>query len=189
MFKDINKLFWAFRGLRYKLIFGRFGNLSYIGKPISIIGKRNIFIGNRVRIYPGIRMEAANGGSITIEDNTAIAQNFHITSDAENLIIGSNSTILGNVCITNIDHDYHDIKKHVLEQKRIIRTTRIGENCFIGFGSVILAGSTLGNNCVVGANSVVRGNFPDYCVIVGAPAKVVKRYNPVSNEWERTERE
>ncbi len=182
---DINKLFWAIRGLRYKLVFGKFGNFSYIGKPLSIIGKRNIYIGNRVRIYPNVRMEAANGGKIIIEENTSIAQNFHITSDNEELIVGKNTTISANVFITNLDHDYKVIDQHIMDQDRIVKTTRIGENCFIGFGASIQAGSILGKHCVVGTNAVVRGVFPDYSVIVGVPGKVVKKYNPNTKIWER----
>lgn len=182
---DINKCFWALRGIIYKLSFGRFGNLSYIGKPISIIGRRRIYIGNRVRIYPGVRMETANGGSITIEENTSIGQNFHITSDGENLIVGKNTTISANVFITNLDHDYKDINTHILQQRRIVHTTTIGENCFIGFGAAIQAGTKLGKHCVVGTNAVVRGEFPDYCVIAGVPARIIKKYNFVTGEWER----
>ncbi len=185
---SIHKLPWALRGLLCKLQFGKFGNVSYIGKPISLEGKKNIFIGNRVRIYPGVRMEAANGGSIVIEDNTSIAQNFHITSDNEPLIIGKNTTISGNVFITNLDHDYRDITKHIMDQDRLVKTTRIGENCFIGYGSAIQAGTVLGKHCVVGTNAVVRGTFPDYSVIVGVPAHIVKRYDPQTKEWEKISR-
>lgn len=52
----------------------------------------------------------------------------------------------------------------------------IGENCMIGMNSVILPGAILEKHCVVGANSVVSGVFDDYSVIVGTPAKVVKKY-------------
>ena len=183
----IRKLFWAARGILYKTCFGRFGNVSYIGRPVSILGRRNIFVGDRVRIQPGIRMETANNGSIVIGNNTAIGQNVHITADGEPLTIGENTTILGNSFITNLDHDYQEIGVHIMNQKRVVKTTSIGENCFIGFGACIQAGTVLGKQCVVGANSVVRGTFPDYCVIVGAPARIVKRYDPNTGKWERTE--
>ena len=38
---------------------------------------------------------------------------------------------------------------------------------------------------MVGTNAVVRGTYPDYSVIVGVPAKVVKRYNKETGKWER----
>jgi acetyltransferase-like isoleucine patch superfamily enzyme len=88
--------------------------------------------------------------------------------------------------ITNIDHDYQQIAKPIWEQKLIIKETKIGENCFIGYGAVIQAGTILGKQCIVGANAVVRGTFPDYCVIVGIPAKIVKRYDEKSAVWKKT---
>lgn len=47
-------------------------------------------------------------------------------------------------------------------------------------------GTILGEQCIVGANAVVRGIFPDYCVIVGVPAKIIKRYNPSTKSWQKT---
>jgi acetyltransferase-like isoleucine patch superfamily enzyme len=182
----IFKIFWIIRGLIYKPFFGKFGFPSYIGKPIFIENFKRIFIGKKVRIFPGARIQVVGtDASIIFEDNISIGQNFHITSIAE-LIIGKNTTIAENVMITNIDHEYQEIDKHILDQKHISRETKIGENCFIGYGAVIQAGTVLGKQCIVGANAVVRGTFPDYSVIVGVPAKIVKRYNEKNKIWQKT---
>lgn len=182
----IFKIFWILRGLVYKLFFGKFGFPSYIGKPVFIGNFKRIYIGKRVRIFPGARIEViGKDASIVFEENISIGQNLHITSAAE-LFIGKDTTILESVMITNIDHDYQEIGKPIWEQKLIIKETKIGENCFIGYGVVIQAGTILGKQCIVGANAVVRGIFPDYCVIVGVPAKIVKRYNEKSKTWEKT---
>ncbi|MGJ1271450.1 MULTISPECIES: acyltransferase [Sphingobacterium] len=181
----IYKIFWFLRGLLYSFFFGKFGLYSYLGKPIFIHNIHQIYIGNRVRIFPNNRMEVHGKNSrIIIQDNVGIAQNVHITSGGD-LIIGKGSTILANVFITNIDHEYNVIDKPILEQGMSIRETSIGENCFIGIGAAIQAGTILGKHCIVGANSVVRGIFPDYCVIVGAPARIVKKYNFTSKIWEK----
>lgn len=180
------KIFWLLRAIIYKLFFCKIGNYSYIGKPVFLKNAKNISIGKNVRIFPGIRMETHNNGRILIENEVGIAQNVHITSGECILKIGENSTVLANVFITNIDHNYKEINKNILKQKIIINNTEIGANCFIGYGAAIQAGTILGKQCVVGANSVVRGIFPDYCVIVGAPAKIVKRYNFQSKKWEKT---
>ena len=182
---EIRKLFWAARGIVLKPFFGKFGNMSYIGKPIALLGIQSIYIGDRVRIYPGVRMEAHNGARIIVEENTSIGQNFHVTASKEDLIIGKNTTISGNVFITNIDHDYKKIDTHILDQDWIVNTTRIGEGCFLGYGVAIQAGSVLGKHCIVGANAVVRGHYPDYSVIVGVPGRLIKQYNFKSGEWER----
>lgn len=52
--------------------------------------------------------------------------------------------------------------------------------------AVIQAGTILGKQCIVGSNAVVRGHFPDYCVIVGVPARIVKRYDDKSGVWKKT---
>lgn len=179
------RFFWFIRFLIYKPFFGSFGFFSYIGKPVFLYGISKIHIGKNVRIFPHIRLEVhGNESRIEIHDDVRIGQNVHITSGAR-LIIGRSTTILANTFITNVDHDYSEIGVNILDQKMIIKETRVGENCFIGIGVAIQAGTTLGKQCIVGANSVVRGTFEDYTVIVGSPAKVVKKYNFETQKWEK----
>lgn len=177
------KYIWAIRAIIYKMFLGSVGNMTYIGKPCFIEGRKNIHIGGKTRIFPGIRLEAIGTGKIKIGDNVAIEQNVHITSMGDVLHINNNVTILANTFITNLDHEYTDIDKSVMEQGHSLKTTTIGEGCFIGYGVAIQAGTVLGRHCVVGTNSVVRGIYPDYCVIVGSPAKVVKKYDFSNKEW------
>ena len=168
-----------------KPFFKSVGSMSYMGPGIAMLGAKNITVGNRVRIYPGSRMETHNGGEIVFEDGCSIGQNFHIISQTSQLRIGKDTTISGNVFVTNADHSYQQVDVHIMQQPVICKETIIGENCFIGYGAVIQAGSKLGRQCVVGSNAVVRGEFPDYSVIVGAPARVVKRYDKEKQEWVR----
>lgn len=181
----INKLIWGFLALCYAPFFNKFSFPSHIGIPLLTYGLKGVTIKKRVRIMPGLRIETHKKGTICLDENVSIGQNFHITS-AGNLIIESDTTISGNVFVTNIDHDYQEIGKHILDQQMIVKETKIGKNCFIGYGAAIQAGTVLGYQCVVGANSVVRGNFPDYSVIVGSPARIVKRYNIETKTWEKT---
>jgi len=180
----IYKIYWGLVTLCYALFFKKFSFPSHIGVPIFTKGLKRVTINKRVRIFPGLRIETHKQGTITFEEGVSIGQNLHITS-AGNLTIGSDSTILGNVFITNIDHDYQEIGKHILEQEMFVKETRIGSNCYIGYGAAIQAGTILGDHCIVGASAVVRGTFPDYSVIVGVPGKVIKRYNKESMQWER----
>ena len=48
-----------------------------------------------------------------------------------------------------------------------------------------ILGASVGKHCVIGANSVVTKDIPDYCVAVGSPAVVVKRYNTINKKWEK----
>lgn len=182
----IYRVLWALRVLFYKPFFKSFGFPSYMGEPTLLAGIKNIAVGRRVRIFPGLRMEVYNGASIVIEDNVGIGQNVHITCSDIDLIVSKGTTILANSYITNIDHSYVKVDVPILEQPILVSRTFIGENCFIGIGAAIQAGTILGKQCIVGANSVVRGVFPDYSVLVGAPAKVIKRYNYQTKIWEKT---
>lgn len=181
----IVKIYWVLKTVFYRFLLKNIGWNSYIGSIVFLLGGKNIIISNKVRIFPGLRMETHNGGKIIIEEDVSIGQNMHITSSCLDLKIGKHTTISGNVFITNIDHEYREIAKHILKQPMIVKNTQIGENCFIGYGAAIQAGTILGQQCIVGANSVVRGSFADYSVIVGAPAKVIKRYCFETGTWRK----
>lgn len=178
------KYIWALRAAINKPLFKSIGNMTYIGKTCFVTGKKRISIGNRTRIFPGIRMEAIGIGEIVIGNNCAIEQNVHIISSGTTVKIGNDVTISGNVFISNTDHEYSDIKKSVMDQELLVKDTIIGDGSFIGYGAVILPGTNLGKHCVIGANSVVKGVFPDNCVIVGSPAYIVKKYNSRTKKWE-----
>lgn len=58
----------------------------------------------------------------------------------------------------------------------------IGDNVRIGAGAKVLGGITLGNNVTVGANAVVVKDVPANCVVVGVPARIVRRNGVRVNE-------
>jgi acetyltransferase-like isoleucine patch superfamily enzyme len=84
-------------------------------------------------------------------------------------ILSTTHCIEGRSWIRDLDNEYirHNGK---LKDVPII----IGDECWIGLNVVIMPGTNLGRGCVVGANSVVKGSFPDYSVIGGVPAKILK---------------
>lgn len=179
------KIIWVLRRIVYALFFKNISFSGYLGRPIIIIRPNRLFLCDRSRIFPGNRFEIhSKDGQITVEEGCSIAQNFHCTAVGR-LVIGKNTLITPNVCITDIDHDYSSVGTPVIEQPFMHKETRIGSNCFIGFGAVIQAGTILGDQCIVGANSVVRGVFPSFCVIAGSPAKIIKKYNEEKDEWIR----
>ncbi len=59
----------------------------------------------------------------------------------------------------------------------------LGENVWLGDGVAVLAGAHLGDGCVIGANSVVSGVIPARTIAVGAPAKVIRRWDESQRAW------
>jgi acetyltransferase-like isoleucine patch superfamily enzyme len=169
----------------YRLFFRSIGSRSMVKNPLYLANVHRISVGSDVFIRDFARLEVVGEGEILIGEGVAIEQNCHITSAAR-VSIGKNTTVLFDVMITDIDHEYRVLDVPIAKQTLIVHSTCIGENCFIGSGARIQAGSILGKQCIVGANAVVRGEFPDYCVIAGVPAKIIKRYNSKSGQWEKT---
>ncbi len=175
---------------RYRYI--SVGKGCFIIKPI-ILTPEFISLGDKVSFRHHARIEAISSFSsesftpnIIIESGVTFQQRCHITA-ASRLVIGKGTIASFDVMITDIDHEYEDVSLPISQQKLAIKPTYIGESCFLGGGVKIQAGTTLGRHCIVGSNSVVRGQFPDYCVIVGAPARIVKRYNENTSQWEKTD--
>jgi acetyltransferase-like isoleucine patch superfamily enzyme len=59
----------------------------------------------------------------------------------------------------------------------------IGRNVWLGDGVCILAGATIGDGAIIGANSIVRGAIPPATIAVGAPARVIRQWDPTRSEW------
>ena len=54
----------------------------------------------------------------------------------------------------------------------------VGDNCYIGFGAIVLPGVTIGDNCIIGAGAVVPEDIPPNSIAVGNPARVIKQRDP-----------
>lgn len=104
--------------------------------------------------------------------------------------IGIHSTIIGPVCIghhvnlaqgitvTALNHNFSDTSRRIDEQGVATQPVVIGDDVWIGAGAVVLPGVTIGRHCVVAAGAVVTSDVPDYTVVGGVPAKVIKTLNP-----------
>lgn len=178
----LSQLYYGIRKVIYGFGYKEFGSRSVIKKPMRILGKSNISIGNSVFVLDGLRMEAVMHWAgkkynplICIKDNVAIGQYCHLTC-ANRLEIGKGTSILPNVLITDIEHEYVPGKSSC-ETDITVGSVVIGEYVTIGMGARIMGHKniTIGNNCVIGANAVVTKSIPDNSVVVGIPAKIIKR--------------
>ena len=124
------------------------------------------------------------GNGCKIGRRSTLSAKNHIELEADVLLAPQ-------VLIMDHNHEYSDpnlpiYAQGVTEGGRI----RIGRNSWLGYGCVIFCAKgelNLGRNCIVGANSVVTRSFPDYSVIAGNPAKLIKTYDPKLGRWIRVD--
>jgi len=101
------------------------------------------------------------------------------------VLIGENSACSQNCFISGQSHLYEDISKKFLRQGFKTEKVVIGKNVWIGASSVILPGVKIGDNSIIGAGSTIIEDVPSYSVAVGNPAKIIRKYNFQTKQWER----
>lgn len=126
------------------------------------------------------------GGTAQVGENSEIGERCRI-SIANSCVIGSGVLISPNVYVTDCDHEYHNVDVAIMDQGIVQKEQKItiGDGTYIGINSVIVGNVSIGKQSVIGANSVVTKDVPDYCVAVGCPAKVIKKYDRQSKTWVR----
>lgn len=159
-------LYFFFFSLRNKLTRGLLNNAHYyeiyarrackkVGVNLKINGlvtgfHKGVIIGNNASF---------NGCKIIGTGNVTIGNYFHSGQDI--VIITSN-------------HNYEPAESIPYDQKRIEKPVIIKDFVWLGHGIIILPGVTIGEGAIVGAGAVVAKDVPDYAIVGGNPAKVIK---------------
>ncbi len=89
--------------------------------------------------------------------------------------IGDDCLFADLVYVGDFDHRYEDPETPIQRQGIVKSPVRIGRDCWIGHKATILRGTTVGDGSVIGASAVVHGRHPPLSVLVGNPARLVKR--------------
>lgn len=101
--------------------------------------------------------------------------------------IGNDVRIAQNVVMSGLNHSYEDISMPISQQGVTTKPIAIRNESWIGANVFISAGVTIGKHCVVAGGSVVTKDVPDYSIVVGNPAKVIKSYSVETGKWERVQ--
>lgn len=167
-----------------QLGFRNVGFLSVISNPLKIVNPRSIYLGKKVYIhdYAWLYCSDNNKHRIIVDDGSVIGHFSHIVAKKK-VTIGKCVLIADKVFISDCTHEYKNISIPIINQDvNVIKPVDIGDDSWLG-ENVCVCGASIGNHCVIGANSVVTKDIPDYCIAVGTPARVVKRYDFNEEKW------
>ena len=115
---------------------------------LVLFAQRDTEIESGVYVGPG-----CNIGSCKIGKNTLLGSSVHVMSGKG-------------------QHKFIDLDIPIKNQDGIFKKITIGEDCWVGNGALILA--NIGKKCIVGSGSVVVSDVPDFSIVAGNPAKLIK---------------
>ena len=134
------------------------------GVVVDMDRKSRIQLGKRVSMHSRCRVASTAGGYLSIGDNTSFNVGCVVTC-RHRVTIGKNISFGPNVLI--YDHD------HIMEAETgpkgpgfHLGEVEIGDNTWIGAGTIILRDTHIGKNCMIAAGSVVKGVVPDYTRLI-----------------------
>lgn len=143
-----------------------FSPYLHIGKDVSIELDKKAFlkIGKHVGLRNHVYISVRDGARVILEDNVFINNACNIVSH-NHIQIGKGSKLGPNVLVFDHDYNYH-VSDGLKNKDYLVGDIVIGNNCWIGAGSIILRNSEIGDNSVVAAGSVIKGKYPPNSIIV-----------------------
>ena len=122
-------------------------------------------LSEKVTVEPPIQVDY--GRQIQFGDGIFIGSNFTASSFA-GIVIEDGAMIASGCTIATVNHGYEDL--YYVSGK----TVTIKKGAWLGARVTLIPGVTIGEGAVVGAGSVVTKDVPDFAVVVGNPAKIIK---------------
>jgi len=153
--------------------FKHLGHSITFEKDVMVWHAETITLGNNVYVGHRTQLKGHPRGTLTIGSNVWIGQNVFMHS-AGSITIEDNVGIGPNVSMLTSSHEILSKEHIILDSPLIFAPIHIGEGADIGVGSILLPGITIGKGAQIGAGSVVTKNVPDYAVVAGNPAKILR---------------
>lgn len=168
----------------------KIGKRVYIGRHFKCNAREvgSVVMGNDVELSAYTTfLTLLPDCQIKLGNNIRVAHYFQINC-AKYVEIKSNVNIAPYVFICDHNHKYEDVTRPIKGQGMDMKPDAkiiIDEGTWLGTKVTIIGSVHVGKHCVIGANSVVTKDVPDYCVVAGIPARIIKRYNFSSQKWEK----
>ena len=141
------------------------------------IGKKQATIGKGTKIHATVILRQAY--NIEIGNDCLINHNNVLQAGKVDgkIKIGNYVHTGANVMIIAFNHGFDTRGVPTIQQDYYDANISIGDDVWIGGGSIILAGVTIGKGAIIAAGAVVNSDVPEYAIVGGVPAKVLKYRN------------
>lgn len=169
--------------------YGAYGRGTHVIPPARISRPDRIFLGDDVTIleHSWLSVVASVPGvepTLTVGSRSSIGRFSHVAC-VGSITIGDGVLTSERVFIGDTYHGYEDPERPVIDQPMADPAPVVIEDgAFLGIGSCVLMGTTVGRGACVGAGAVVASDVPPWTVVVGNPARVVKRFDESTGTWE-----
>lgn len=132
-------------------------------------------LGARIENTSGVlaKAEIINPKNLIVGRQSGIGYKSYI-SCADKVVIGDRVLMGQEVMIYTNNHIWNSKKRTFYGQGMTTAPVTIGDDCWIGSRSIILAGVNIGRGVTIAAGSIVTKDIPDYVIIGGVPAKIIK---------------
>ncbi len=140
---------------------------------VLVFHPENVFIGRNVYVGHQAILKGYHRNRMVIGDDTWIGQQCFFHS-AGGIVIGRGVGIGPGVRILTSYHQDPGIDRPIMEGPLIFAGVEIGDGSDVGVGAVIMPGVKIGRGVQVGAGAVVTRDVPDFRVVAGVPARVLR---------------
>jgi len=155
----------------------KFANIQ-LGTDVEIdpsSSVNNVVIGDRVKIAKRCSIYGGPDNQLELGAGSYVGMNSILNGFRAKLRIGKNVSIAQNV---NIMVDSGPNASPAMQKIFPIEEgpVHIGDNCWLGANVIIMPNVNLGEYCIVAANSYVKTSFPDFSIVGGNPAKLIRYF-------------
>jgi len=163
----LRNFLWRILGFDYQMLLNKTNYTLLKNDKYTAIGVKTYDNGAKVWRWSTAPLIIGKYCSIAYDVNFIIDEGFHSISPISNFPL-LNNLFKENELIENKS------KNEFINQFKQKNGISIGNDVWIGMGAFIMPSVTVGNGVVIAANAVVTKNIPDYAIVAGVPAKIIK---------------
>lgn len=146
---------------------GGFGHRirAYLVEKIFLSCGRDVRISSNVNFCSGVK--------VSIGNNSNISRYSLLVGD---ISIGDNVMMGPRISMFTSNHEFGDTSLPMIEQGQgVEKPITVGDDVWIGTQVIVLPGVKIGSHSIIGAGSVVTKDVPEWCVVAGNPARIIKK--------------